>query len=343
MPNHNHHPGILSNLIRCTLTCTLADTGILISGCGGDDGGGGSGVVANDLLIPNIAPNANNLTACKYNQNSSAFSHCNIVGDDTIYDRPEGIAITKGDNNQTLVLVSNINDDTVSSCPFNTSTGSLDDSSCLSTTAGSLLDDPADMTLAEGSNDEYALIANTNNGEFIRCILDTADVSLGSCNQQNGNGAFNTPTAIAIEEGNNSIKYGLAVNSGDDSLSKCIFQKIATSANLDVPADITFVDGDNNTTYALITNFDGDNISSCEFDPGDGNLINFSPAGGSSLQVPIGITTRNSNGQTYALIVNGDTNTVTTCQFDTSNGELNNCGNSGSNMNEPQYIDFVST
>ena len=346
MRNHTPQQSKLSKLVRYALACTLAGTGILISGCGGDDGGGGSGVVANDLLITNVFND--NLSACEYDPDNGTLSHCGTTGSDAGYNLPFGITVQDGNNNKTYAIVTNLKNDELISCVFNTGNGSVDASEC-ATLSTSLMDTPVDViTTPQDNGTPQVLVTSNLTDNILTCEFDQSTGSFSNCASTGTN--MDEPQGIGVQNGNNDT-FVLVTNS-PDSITTCTFD--GTTGNLtscsedtgitslDDPADIAFTEGNNNTIYALIPNDDSNEVTTCTFDQSNGSLSNCGTSG-TNLDSPAGIVTRSDNGNTYALIANGNGDSITSCQVDQSNGELTSCSTTGSGFNGPAYIAFVSS
>ena len=257
-----------------------------------------------------------------------SFTDINCSGTDCVSNQTKSVSWASGPPacQSQYAYFTNFNNNTVSQCAVNSSTGTL--SSC--STTGSGFQVPYGISIING----YAFIANAGASTVSKCSVNPSTGALSSCASTGSN--FNAPSSATIngpyfytENFNNSTIEQCSVNASSGALSSCN----STGSGFGAPQAGMSI----NNGYAYVPNSNGNNtVSICSVSSSTGAFSNCSTTSG--FTNPNGVTT--SNG--YAYVANYDNNTISLCTINSSTGALSGCTTTGSGFSGPNGIGILN-
>ena len=230
----------------------------------------------------------------------------------------------------------------ISLCSINSSTGAFGTCLPLAPTGlpsniGSFALNPAGTILYVGSN-----VPNSTTISLCHIHLDG---TLANCSSTDGNGTFNAPIGIAL---NNTGTLAYVTNYNTGTASLCHINSDGTLANCSLAAGTDTFSGpvgialNNAGTLAYVANSNAGTVSLCQINS-DGALANCSNSK-TTFDRPASITLNNT--ETLAYVANfgtgGSGTTVSMCHIN-SDGTLANCSNSNGSFNAPVSITINNT
>jgi hypothetical protein len=175
------------------------EPGIKLSSCVDSGAKMGSFSVPGEIITYNnyayVANKGNNtVTFCKININNGTLSGC-VAKSDPVFSSPVGVAINKSGNNISYLYISNYDNNKISICNIDSSSGVL--TNCVDSGSGML----AGQLIGAAVSNNFAYIVSNANSIIKLCSIDSKNGSLSNCDDSGAGQVFPSPTAIVTQSG----------------------------------------------------------------------------------------------------------------------------------------------
>ena len=304
-----------------------------VSCSGGGGGGGASGGSSGDIKVnidakpgeaalPNnyaYVSTENGVNVCTIDPKSNLLSECKDSG--------SGLRSTTGVfYNAGFLYVLNFPSSSITYCKVQTTDGSL--TNCINTASGISLTYFPQITMANG-NAYISGHRGVNDGTTYKCILNSADGSLGNCVSYPPTFNYFTPIGIATNS-----NYIYLANNTDiiSNVAKCDLATgqncVITGTGFNQPASFIVL---NNYLYVSST---AKNMMICKVNTTDGTLNSCEDS--TVTDIFVGMST-NNNSLYYTI-----GNNVKVCDINSDDGTVANCRIGGPNFSGATGITFTN-